>query len=422
MPRRSAWRSRSATEGGTKGLPCEEAENQRALALGPPVSVGVWPRRGPGKAPAPGAPRKPHTLSHHDWLLRPRGPMPMGWSWPSQSGAPGSPFIHKKRNENIRSAARPGAERNFEKAARSRSRGRSPGGRPVPRKRDPRGDSRVLALSSGSATGQGVPSSRPRRPGSAPAPSSSRRDGSARSPGRRCPGCPAAGARSPQVARGGTGATCARSMAPRRPPSPPATHGSRPRRCCPRSRRPRRTATRRGCSARSGTGTGPPRTPWPALRGRRGCETDRGPCGPGGGQGLLRRRRGGEAAAAGASGTLDPDGGEQGSWDGRPLCGTARPARTAGVRQLRDPPCSPTRPTVRDPRRHTPQGAPQTRRDPRRGAAGTGPSCSQPLWLGGGARGPRKRIVRRGGRPAPLTAATERVSTTRIVQLTPNRQ
>ena len=44
-------------------------------------------------------------------------------------------------------------------------------------------------------------------------------------------------------------------------PSRPATHGSHPRRCCPSSRRPRRISTQRECSARSGTGTGPLRTP-----------------------------------------------------------------------------------------------------------------------------------------------------------------
>jgi len=53
-------------------------------------------------------------------------------------------------------------------------------------------------------------------------------------------------------------------------PGPPCprtdTHGNPPRRCYPSSRRPRRTSRRRGCTERSGTGTGPPRTPWRRLR------------------------------------------------------------------------------------------------------------------------------------------------------------
>lgn len=48
-------------------------------------------------------------------------------------------------------------------------------------------------------------------------------------------------------------------------PAPPCrgtdTHGNPPRRCYPSSRRPRRISRWRGCTARSGTGTGPPRTP-----------------------------------------------------------------------------------------------------------------------------------------------------------------
>lgn len=47
-----------------------------------------------------------------------------------------------------------------------------------------------------------------------------------------------------------------RSLPPR-----PTTHDSRPRHCYRSSRRPRRTSTRKGCSARSGTGTGSLRTP-----------------------------------------------------------------------------------------------------------------------------------------------------------------
>lgn len=39
------------------------------------------------------------------------------------------------------------------------------------------------------------------------------------------------------------------------------TYGNPPRHCYPSSRRPRRISRWRGCTARSGTGTGSPRTP-----------------------------------------------------------------------------------------------------------------------------------------------------------------
>lgn len=70
---------------------------------------------GPGQGPCTLGARKLHTLPLHDWPLWPRGLM--GWSLPSQSGAPGSPFIHKKSRRK-RSAARPGAAWNFEVRAR----------------------------------------------------------------------------------------------------------------------------------------------------------------------------------------------------------------------------------------------------------------------------------------------------------------
>lgn len=62
-----------------------------------------------------------------------------------------------------------------------------------------------------------------------------------------------------------------RGAGPRpRLPAPPCrgsdTHGNPLRRCYPNSRRPRRISRWRGCTARSGTGTGPPRTPWRRLR------------------------------------------------------------------------------------------------------------------------------------------------------------
>lgn len=75
--------------------------------------------------------------------------------------------------------------------------------------------------------------------------------------------------------------------APPRLPAPPGTHGNQPRRCYPSSRCLRRTPTRRGCTARSGTGTGPYRTPSRLLRdtgprlGQRGALRRRGSPGVG---------------------------------------------------------------------------------------------------------------------------------------------
>lgn len=208
-----------------------------------------------------------------------------------------------------------------------------------------------------------------------------------------------------------------------RPARPPATHGSRPRRCCPSSRRPRRISTPRGCSARSGTGTGPPRTPWPALRGRRGVRRAADPAVPAGGRGscgegkgALRQPRGPRAPSLWTEGRSGP------GMAGSSVARRGR-AHAAGVKQLRRTPSvqahspAPSAHRQGSTRRRLLQGPPKHARTHALGAAGTCPSCSAAC------RGPRKRIVRRGSRPAPLTAATERgVSTTRILQLTPNHQ
>lgn len=81
----------------------------------PQVVRGGVAGAGSGQGPCTHGARKLHTLPLHDWPLWPRGLM--GWSSPSQSGAPGSPFIHKKSRRK-RSAARPEAAWNFEARAR----------------------------------------------------------------------------------------------------------------------------------------------------------------------------------------------------------------------------------------------------------------------------------------------------------------
>lgn len=160
---------------------------------------------------------------------------PMGWSFSSQSGAPGSPihsFIHK--TEQGRSPSRP-EPRGILKSARPVGSRLGFGCTEVG------GGCRVPAhsLPAARASGvglhpeQGTPDARP----------------GARPPARgRCP-------------RAGRGHVRSGAWRPPPPPPPAPTHGSRPRRCCPSNRCPRHTSTPRGCSARSDTGTGPLRTP-----------------------------------------------------------------------------------------------------------------------------------------------------------------
>lgn len=114
----------------------------------------VW--AGPGQGPCVHGARKLHTRPPHHWPLRPRGPM--GWSSPSQSGALGSPFIHK--NQAGRGAKRGPKPRGTLKRPRVPwSRGRSPGG-PDRRKLDACRDSRFPVDSFGPATGCSEHSSR----------------------------------------------------------------------------------------------------------------------------------------------------------------------------------------------------------------------------------------------------------------------
>lgn len=119
---------------------------------------------GSGQGPCTLRARKLHTLPLHDWPLWPRGLM--GWSSPSQSGAPGSPFIHKKSRRK-RSAARPGAAWNFEARARSVEPMRGYGKAVSLEARLVQGR-RFPVHSSGPATGCGVPSIRATSPRAPP--------------------------------------------------------------------------------------------------------------------------------------------------------------------------------------------------------------------------------------------------------------
>lgn len=79
-----------------KGLHCDSAEKRRpspACTYHPEDVRGGVAGAGPGQGPRAQGTRIPHIRLLRDWPLRPRGPM--GWSSPSQSGALGSPFIHK---------------------------------------------------------------------------------------------------------------------------------------------------------------------------------------------------------------------------------------------------------------------------------------------------------------------------------------
>lgn len=119
---------------------------------------------GSGQGPCTHGARKLHILPLHDWPLWPRGLM--GWSSPSQSGAPGSPFIHKKSRRK-RSAARPEVAWNFEVRARLVEPLREY--RKLYRwKLDSRRDRRFPVHSSGPATGYGVSSSRATSPRAPP--------------------------------------------------------------------------------------------------------------------------------------------------------------------------------------------------------------------------------------------------------------
>lgn len=119
-------RAEVAGEGSTltrvalKGLHNDWAEKQRVSAPRPrPHLLPTRCVRGCGWGGVRAGPLHPRcTKATHPPARRlaALATGPMGWSSPSQSGAPGSPFIHKiSRRE--KSAVRPGAACNFERRA-----------------------------------------------------------------------------------------------------------------------------------------------------------------------------------------------------------------------------------------------------------------------------------------------------------------
>lgn len=108
----------------------------------------------------------------------------------------------------------------------------------------------------------------------------------------------------------------------------------------------------------------------------------------------------------GTSGALDPKGRQEGSWDGGQLRGTRRPGTQSVPHDLAihtHPHTRPIEPYADSPQRAHKYAATHW-------ALRTHPPFARSSSFSAARRDPRKRIVRRGGRLAPLTAAAERAS------------